>query len=238
MDALTIAATSMLNDIDRVATVGHNLTNLSTPGYRRIVDTGEALRYAGLQSQATSLMLSVDASASTVDMNAGAAKSTGNPTDLAIDGNGFFELQSANGVLLTRRGDFQVDREGRLSSSSGDPVLGQNGPINFTSSSIRIEADGRIFDGDKLVDQLRIVSVANPASLVPQGNGTYVAAQTSVEDAKGYRIRQGVLEGSNVASATEMVQLIELVKHIESNQKVLQFEDELMGKALDKFAEL
>jgi len=83
-----------------------------------------------------------------------------------------------------------------------------------------------------------LVKVLDPSSLVMQGNGIFLAKSEVLDDATGFRIRQGALEGSNVNSATEMVKLIELVKHIEANQKVMQFQDEILGKSLDKFAEL
>jgi flagellar basal-body rod protein FlgF len=238
VDAMTIAATSMYADIDRVANVGHNLTNLATPGYRSVIETGAALRYAGMQSANLSLMVASDVAASSIDTKSAGVTTTGNATDLAIEGDGFFALQSNAGTLLTRRGDFKLDRDGRLVTSTGEAVLGQSGPITTTSGAITVEADGRVFDGTKQVDQLRVVKVMDPSSLVMQGNGIFLAKSEVLDDATGFRIRQGALEGSNVNSATEMVKLIELVKHIEANQKVMQFQDEILGKSLDKFAEL
>jgi flagellar basal-body rod protein FlgF len=238
VDALSIAALSMRNDIDRVANVGHNIANLSTPGYRSIVEGGQALHYAGLQSQAQSLLVSLDAKTSLVDPTVGSSVATGNRTDLAIDGDGYFELQSPEGLMVTRRGDFRLDRDGQLVSSSGYPVLGQNGPIVVSSGQIRIEADGRVFDNDKQIDQLKVVRVIDPTQLVAQGNGNFFVDEITVEDVKVAHVRAGFLEGSNVNSASEMIKLVELVKHIEANQRVMQYQDEMLGKALDKFAEI
>lgn len=240
MNAQEIAAISMQHDIERVSQIGHNLVNLSTPGFKRVQGLVPPTSYQALQAGQESLLAATRPVTSQVDLASGALSTTGRSLDLAIEGQGFFVLQSEAGQKLTRRGDFYVDATGLLVTHDGSPVMGTNGHIQINSDSIRIDAAGRVFDQEKQIDQLRIVTVNDPASLKTSGGDSLLVDDGAVSDATQatYRVMQGHLEGSNVSSASEMIKLVEFVKHIEANQRVLQYQDEMLGKALDKFIEL
>ncbi|MFT3736000.1 MAG: hypothetical protein QM776_13410 [Rhodocyclaceae bacterium] len=100
MDALTIAAVSLQNDIQRVAQVGHNLVNVSTPGYKRVQGVPGALSYQSLQAMQQALSQSPSTVTASLDMTAAALATTGRTTDLAIQGEGFFVLQSEKGAMF------------------------------------------------------------------------------------------------------------------------------------------
>ena len=239
MDALTIAALSMHNDMERVSLAGHNLVNVSTPGYKRVQSLQSAAQYQNLQAMQEALLQTGSTVTSALDFAAGAIATTGKAMDVAIQGDGFFVLQSPSGQLLTRRGDFHMDGNGVLVSGSGLLVLGVNGEIRLNSDVVRIDASGRVFDQDKPVDQLRLMTPADPKDLKFSGSESFTVEGALDEvSVSQYQILQGHLEGSNVNSAGEMIKLVELVKHLEANQRVMQYQDEMLGKSLGKFAEI
>jgi flagellar basal-body rod protein FlgG len=159
-----------------------------------------------------------------------------------LEGPGFFELAGAEGPLYTRQGDFHLDARGRLVNAGGMAVMGTGGEIFLLGGEHKIERDGRIFEDGKQVAQLRIVDLHQPDALLKAGNGLYAApaggppAQIAA-DAQT-QVRQGHLENSNVQSVSEMVRLIETLRHFESQQKVIQGYDEMLERAIRSLGEV
>src|ERR1043165_5132148 len=129
-EVLAIAARSMTDDMMRMATVSHNLANATTPGFKKeipqsrpFVDFLNAASAAGTDAAKT-FVTTLPALNTVIDPRAGSLKYTGSALDLALDGNGFFELQTDQGPVYTRQGNFQVDARGRLASASGIPLAG------------------------------------------------------------------------------------------------------------------
>jgi len=230
IDALTSAASGMAQDVSRLTTIGQNLANAATPGYKRAMETGAAFSLLG-QGLAT-------ASHTVTDLRHASLQSTSAPLDVAIDGEGFFEVQTEAGAAYTRRGDFRLDASGRLVTQAGHVVQGVGGSLTLATSSPTIDRAGRVYDGDKLLGQLKIVDFADARQLTRQEDGLFVTSQSPVVQAEGAtRLRQGQLEGSNVSTAAEMVRLIETVRHFEATQKVIQGVDEMSERALRKLGE-
>ncbi len=174
---------------------------------------------------------------SKIDQQGGALRFTGNPFDLALEGPGFFELAGAEGPLYTRQGDFHLDARGRLVNAGGIPVMGTAGEIFLLGGEAKVERDGRIFENGKQVAQLRMVDFEQPDALLKAGNGLYaaLAAQAPKDAAASDRqpqLRQAHLENSNVVSVSEMVLLIETIRHFESQQKVILGYDEMLERAI------
>ena len=117
--------------------------------------------------------------------------------------------------------------------------MGVGGEIGLTSEAVSVDADGKIFDRDVQVAQLRIVRFSNLAQLQYAGTGLYVAPTGAAGEpnAAGQRVRQGYLENSNVQSASEMVRLIETLRHFEANQKVIQGYDQMLERAIRALGE-
>ena len=238
IDALSLAASSMSNDVSRLATIGQNLANATTPAYKREIslatpfmqamESAERYDAAGLGTGPTSV----------VDHRAGTLRFTGTPLDFALEGEGFFEVQTESGVAYTRQGDFQLDAMGRLVTQAGHVVQGVGGPLHLPSANATVDREGRVFDGEKPVGQLKLVRFADPGRLVRLGNGLFQSAESPAEplDAST-RVRQGHLEASNVNTAAEMVKLVETMRHFEATQKVVQGVDEMMERALRKLGE-
>lgn len=239
-DAMAVAAQSMAADMLRLSSISHNLANATTPAFKReILAAGrfaELLSAWGRDGPGTALAVPLPDPRVVIDQRAGPLQRTGNPLDLAVEGEGFFELRGAQGPLFTRQGSFSLDAQGRLVSASGLPVVGSSGDILLTTSAPRIDGDGRIYERDRAVAQLRIVRFDDPGRLTRLSGGLYAAEGVAAGDGAG-RVRQGFVEASNVVTAGEMVRLIETMRHFEANQKVIQAYDGMMERALRTLGE-
>lgn len=184
----------------------------------------------------------------------GPLKQTENPFDIALEGDGFMTVQTPQGERLTRNGAFLVNSDGYLVTKSGDFVLGENGPIKLKLNNFMVDADGTIwqnatFAGDdkrlvsqtenqwenrERVDRLKIVDVKRQRFLQKQGNSYWLATDESgpatvMTDGRPM-VREGFLEGANVNAVQEMVEMIEVNRAYDANQKTIQTEDSLIGK--------
>jgi len=237
IDGLAIAAHTMSDDMTRMSIISQNLANVSTIAYRKQLAVSRPfLDYLALPvgGYAGGLPVTLPFTQVAMDQGAGTQRATANPLDFSIEGDGFFELRGAQGPVYTRRGDFRLDERSRLVSASGLPVMGVSGEIQLASNAVRVDSDGKIFDRDVQVAQLRVVRFTDPARLEYVGTGLYVPRTGAVGEAagSGQLVRQGYLENSNVTSAAEMVRLIETLRHFEANQKVIQGYDQMLERAI------
>lgn len=187
----------------------------------------------------------------------GAMKETKNPFDLALEGKGFYVVETPYGERLTRNGSFMLGPEGLIVTKEGFPLMGENGPLQVKANNIVIDEDGKVFQNNKfagdpnrlvsmeenqwddtvMIDRLKIVSVDQPRYLQKQGGSLYLDNDNSgkaVVMTEGDRPKtvQGFLEASNVNPVTEMVKMIEVNRAYEANQKVIQAEDQAAEKLL------
>jgi flagellar basal-body rod protein FlgF len=234
IESLKAAAASLAGDMNRMTSIGQNLVNGTTAGYKRELPIATLFEH----EMADAAEGSAAATLVVTDHRLGALRPTGNPLDLAIDGEGFFELRSEGRALYTRRGDFRLDAGGRLVTQAGEAVQGMGGAIQMPGANARIDRDGRVFDGDKQVGQIKIVRFADPQRLIRVSGSLFDAgeAAASSKDGTGH-LRQGHLEASNVNNAAEMVKLVETVRHFEATQKIIQGIDEMTERALRKLGE-
>jgi flagellar basal-body rod protein FlgF len=233
---LFIAATGMLAAQTRLDTIAHRLANASNTGFK-----GERIAQASfgdmLLSSTTSgvglgpLSMGSHVVERTIDLNQGALRFTSNPLDVAVEGEGWLVVQTGQGARYTRNGQLTTDPQGRLVTSQGDPVLGQNNqPIVVGAAEVTITPDGRVLNEQALLGQIQLVALA-PGSLVYEGNnyltGNVVAGPTG-------SLRQGALEMSNVNSVNDMVDLIGTMREFEANQRALRSIDETLERAANQ----
>jgi flagellar basal-body rod protein FlgG len=236
-NALVTAIDSMQNDMRQMETLSQNMVNISTPGYRRAIPSAPAFAHALAAAQPAGLAPQAPA-AQAVDLSHGAVKQTGRAWDLAIDGDGYFELATPEGPVYTRAGDFALDARGRLVSQSGYAVQGVQGEIVLNGPDAAIGRDGRITQDGREVGQLRIVRFANAAALERSPSGAMrAAAGASGEIDTRAQLLSGHLEGSNVAPMREMVAMLQTTRHFESAQKLYQGYDEMLGSAIQKLGQ-
>lgn len=252
-EILAIGLSSMQNDMQRMEHIAMNLANTLTPGYKRQVAVSQPFagvlehmqaRSADQSEQAAPLRLPEVTGRTLIDVRPGALKSTGQSLDLAIEGEGYFEVATAAGPAYTRQGNFHLDERGRLVTAQGLPVMGRNGEIVLDGAKAAIDHAGNIFSGqagnpDSAVAQFKLVKFDDATPMGSLGNGllTPGAGMTQL-DAGAIRLRQGFLEGSNVSTQQEMIQLMQTTRHFESVQKAVQGYDELLGTAIHKLGDV
>ncbi|MBI1890111.1 MAG: flagellar hook basal-body protein [Burkholderiales bacterium] len=242
MDAISIAAVGMENDLQRLNSISQNLANVSTPGYKRQISVARAFESLmgteGVQAAGTrGLNSSADAGVA-IDHAVGTLRRTGNPLQLAVEGEGFFEVATERGSAYLRQATLRVDPSGRLLTEQGHALLGIGGEMRANGSAISIDGRGEIKQGETVVGQIKLVRFEDPKALINLGGGLFGPGQARVTD-KGSvgQIRAGYQENSNVNSAQEMVRLSETVRHFESMQKIMQGYDDVFEKTIRKLGE-
>ena len=171
------------------------------------------------------------------DMSGGAVVQTGNDLDVALNGDGFFAVQTPAGQRWTRDGAFQLSANGTLVDSNGNPVLGEGGPIQFgpQESGIVIAADGSVSSSAGPKGRLRLVEFADPQALTRQGSNLFFGG-TPVP-ATRTRAMQGFIERSNVSGVTEMADMIRVTRAYESAANLAQRQDDLRRTAIQRLGD-
>jgi flagellar basal-body rod protein FlgF len=180
------------------------------------------------------------------DFTQGPTEQTKNPLDVAIDGGGFLVVQTKAGERYTRDGSLQINNQGQLVTASGDPVLGNSGPILFqpTDKEINIGADGgvSVLEGVNRVDsvrgKLRLVSFADAQKLLKDGSNLYSTGGAAAQPDTKSKLRQGYIEKSNVNSVIEMSRMIEVTRTYTQISTLLQQQSDLHKSAIEKLADV
>lgn len=178
-----------------------------------------------------------------VSFTQGVISQTDSPTDFAIDGRGFFSINSKDKTgnmqsMYTRDGNFHVDNNGFLVTSSGDYVMGTNlktkkvEPIKVNNSKIVSDTNNNISLDGKLAYKLNMVDFNNYATLKKSGDNLYIGGTPNKN--QNISIKQNSLEGSNVNVTNEIINMMTVMRSYESNQKVIASIDETLGKAVNE----
>jgi flagellar basal-body rod protein FlgF len=160
----------------------------------------------------------------TLDMSQGAFQKTGNDLDLALQGPGFFVVQTKNGPVYTRNGAFQVSSKGQLITAAGDLVVGDKGAITMLPGPVSTSADGTISSNGAVTGRLKLVEFRPGTALKSSGGSYYTAPANTPVVATNSAVEQGELESSNVNPVSGMVELISA-----------QRSDEMMQRAFSMF---
>ncbi len=233
MDGGLLHCAAALDTLTKVQeTRAQNLANANTDGYRRRIAVADAFSTAMRLAMGTKLPSAKES----VDFTAGPLHETGNDLDLAIDGKGFFALDTTRGTRFTRNGNFTLNANGALVASDGSEVQGQGGPIVVRPNGGKIAVDeaGHVSQDGKPVGQLRVVQFANEKRLTGEDKGRFKELPgANPSEALDSKIRQGALEGSNVNVIDELVQMISGLRAFEAAQKSLIGLDRLRGEAIN-----
>ncbi len=203
--------------------LGHNLANSSTFGFKR-----ELLNLWRLPDEASPRGTVAPAAFLDVqsrDYTQGALHATGSETDLALDGPGFFKVETPQGLRYTRNGNFRFNPERQLVTAEGYAVQGRTGPVraDATDQKFIVDQEGGVHLDQTLVDKIAVVDFPNPQELRRVGAALYAPTKDAGEeqDAVNCRVRQGEIEESNLDPVAEMVQLMNLQRSFEAYFKVL-----------------
>jgi flagellar basal-body rod protein FlgF len=217
-----------------VDVIAHNLANVSTTGFRR-EDLVFATHVEHLDLPGGSLALAKVGSTKT-DLRPGGLESTGNPFDFAIEGEGFFAVETAAGVRYTRNGRFSTNQLGELVTTAGLQVLDDGGApivIPGTVAEISLSADGTLSTSEGV--PLGVLGVrALPAGFLQREADGLFATEVEPEPAADARVVQGFLEASNVNAVQELTDLIEVQRAYERGRNMLDAEDERIRRMIEK----
>lgn len=226
-------------------TVAQNITSSQVTGYRKRTVNFSTQPAGELQSDPRRPVGS-DAGFATlfpqvnsgINFTSGETQPTRREYDVAIQGDGFFEVQRPDGTrAFTRNGEFHVRADRTLVTTSGDEVLSTGGgPITFlpNGGAVVINMDGSIFQGETPVGSMSVQRFADNAQLIPMPNGYFVpAAGMNGTPVAEPELLQGYLESSNITPLREMVDLVIISRAYEANQKMISTLDQQMQKALD-----
>lgn len=212
--------------------IANNVANADTAGYRREGFVfSEYVRMLGPQDRSLS---QANVGGRFFDATPGAFVETGSAYDVAIQGDGYFLIQTPQGERLTRAGSFMLDREGQLTTPDGHLVLGDGAsPIAIpqNAASVTIAEDGSIAADGAPVGRLGLVT-ADPTTLMREG-GNLLRSTGELETLENPRMRQGFLEESNVNPVLEIARLIEVQRAYEMGQNLLKDEDERISKTVE-----
>jgi len=219
---LYIAASGMLSELARQDLLANDLANAATSGYKADRTSQRSFEEVMLESSASgepigALGTGVAIDRQVTDLRSAPIKETGEPLDFAISGDGFFGVQTAQGVQYTRNGRFSADARGRLVDQLGNAVLGRNG------APLAVAADGTVAPGD--------VGVFDVPNARKAGDGLFTGAAGG--PATG-TVRGGALEGSGVDPARKMVEMMASMRAFEAGQRVITTIDETLGKAANQ----
>lgn len=246
---LYISGTGMNVQTKRLDVISNNLANANTTGYKKdeavVASFNEVLTRRINDRTGT---LSTNQPIGTMNFGArmdeiytqfaqGSLIKTDGLVDMALEGDGFFTIQTPNGLAYTRDGKFSINTEGTLVTKEGYAVLGENGSIelgeNYLSSggNLSVSEKGEIVLNGETIDTLNLVSFTDSRTLTKREDNLYMA--NGQGEAFEGTVLNGYLESSNVNPVTAMVDMITVSRAYEANQKMIQVHDTLLGKAVN-----
>ena len=258
MRSLWTAASGMNGQQFNIDTISNNLANVNTTGYKEVRADFEDLLYhtskiAGTPATRDTVVPTgiqvghgVKVAATQRMFTQGSLQNTGNESDMAIMGEGFFRTQQLDGTFgYSRDGAFKIDSNGQLVTSNGNKVVPEVVfPEGFIRNSLAVSVDGRVSvkvpgnDDSLQVGQLELYRFVNPAGLQSVGQNTFKVSNASGEAIGGRpgfdgmgKIQHKFIENSNVSTVKEMVNMIVAQRAYELNSKAIQTSDSMLGIA-------
>lgn len=269
---LYTGASGMLALQESMNSIAHNLSNVNTDGYkretavlkafpemlaRRVNDDGQVKFPLGSFDKAPiagKIGTGVEYNEAFVRFEQGSLMETGSEFDFALEGEGFFTLETPNGIRYSRNGSFTISGDGYVVDSHGNYLLSEQGRIRVARNNFKVDKQANIttnaaiaFDGftsmtsndwqsEIVLGKLKLVDFKHKRYLVREGNHLYAETKFSgvPRDLENPKVLQGFLEKSTVQPVDEMVRMIEVQRLYEANQKVIQTQDELIGHAVNR----
>ncbi|WP_299581600.1 flagellar hook-basal body complex protein [uncultured Microbulbifer sp.] len=234
MDGINSIIKAMQTDLRKLNVIGHNLANVDTNAFKRIVENLktqnlEKVDNAAIRSERKRVNLDV---LSHIDNSNGALKHTGRELNIAIEGDGYFQIRDQVGTWLTRKGELKIDSDGFLTLLDGSKLQGIDGDIQVQPGTIHVKNNGEIYQSDQQAIAKIAIFNAPDQTLVERGAGKYASSSISIIEQPS--IRQKFLETSNVNHLQEMVNLVELTRHFEGSQQILQGYSTMMEELISK----
>jgi flagellar basal-body rod protein FlgG len=228
--------------MSRLEVIANNLANIDTTGFKKDNIFVQMMKDTEIaQAQGKGDLAGYDVKRYS-DFAEGSLKETHNPLDFAIQGRGFFVVDTPLGKRYTRNGNFTLSVDGTLQTSQGHPVMGSAGAIRFPDmqklahGEVAVSEEGEIMVDKTMLAQLQIADFDDVMKLKKDGDSFIIedAQQKPVQaDRQFTRVKQGYLEESNVEGIEEMIALVELTRNFESSQRIIQYQDSTLDKIMD-----
>ncbi len=246
MEAMNLKQDVILNNLANVGTSGYRKENMVFSSFSEIMNkemsktVGNPMEKSGEFQQAGIGVESDGAlyTRTTTSFEQGSLKNTGNQFDLALDdnGKGFFTIQGKHGLTFSRAGSFRLDNAGYLVTPDGSNVMGHKGKIRLNGTSFEVANDGTIKVDGKVVDKLLITEFDQNLTnrgLQHAGDNNF-SAYGAGRVSTSASVKQGFLEMANVNAVQSMVDLMNIMRAYEANQKTLQAEDKMVQKTVSE----
>lgn len=232
-------ASNMITQNRNMNVISNNISNVSTPGYKtdRLMESTfreeMIYRYDQLgKTQVGTVSRMNIADERVTDYTEGGIRETGSPLDVGLTGNGFFAVQTNNGIVYTRNGSFNLDNERYLVLQGVGRVLGEDGaPIQLPTDEVGIDKQGNITseDGYERYGRIRVVDFADYDQLTKITGGVFRAAGEP-QEAQNVTMTQRYTEESNVSMAEEMTRMMSGQRVLQGSAQILKIYDQLIGK--------
>jgi flagellar basal-body rod protein FlgF len=229
-----IALSGLRTRLDQLDRLAADIANIGTAGYKGAHDVQAA---SERPSFADTLQTAIDTTSDgqNLDMRAGAIAPTGRPLDVAIDGQGFFAVQTPAGTRYTRNGHFNRSATGQLTTDGGNALLSTDGtPIELGDGEVKIDADGTVWSGTQQSGKLAISTFAQPTQLQADGPSLFNAAGQAAQPLDTPVLQAGSLEQSNVSMADRLAELTSVSRGFEAMEKTMSVMlNDVDAKAID-----
>jgi len=225
-----VAALGALREERRYSVIANNLSNSQTAGFRK-----DNLVFRQVIDKASNRITGEESGRTLTSFQQGELQTTGNPLDVAIDGEGFFKIRTPQGIRYTRSGSFKLNQDRILVNGSGFPVMGRGGEITLVGKNISMDKEGKILVDGNSADQLAVVTLPAPHLLKKEGQTLMKldVPQEEMEESES-QVIQGSLESSNINTVEEMMKMLDSLRIYESCMKAIQANDELNVKAVNE----
>ena len=236
-NALYVGLSRQLTLQRQLDVAANNLANLDTAGFKveQLMLQSDPMRATQAGSGSDAIRYVIDSGIARA-FTPGALEKTGSSLDVAIEGNGFFQVQTPDGVRYTRDGRFSLDAQGRITTQAGDPVLdGSGSPITVDpkKGEVAIAKTGQVSQGGQPVGKIGVMGFADLSGLSKQGDGLFSSAETPTAAADA-GVRQGYLERSNAQPVVEVTHLVEINRAYERIANMLNSAHDLSRSAIQR----
>jgi flagellar basal-body rod protein FlgG len=236
LQGLYAAASGMEAQQNQFNAIANDMANLNTTGYQSTEVGFQDLLYSGGGNSSGSPSISTGAGSSSAIVGRsdaqGAIQNTGRSLDVAIQGPGYLQVRRDDGsVGLTRNGALQVNAQGKITDSTGNPLVPPlTLPKGTDADSVKIETNGQVISGSKPIGKIDLVNVPAPNQLQPDGDSMFSVTSGSgaIRPAAGSSLQQGALEGSNVDAAQDMTEMISAQRSYQMASQAIQYQDQML----------
>jgi flagellar basal-body rod protein FlgG len=244
------AVSGSLAAMRKLDVISNNLANINTPGYKRDKMSFEGVLAGAVSPPAVPQSMTADPILQKeniyIDHTSGPTSQSGNPLDIALDGDGFFAVTTPEGTAYTRQGNFRTSADGTLVTMEGYPVQGVErdkkgaaAPIKIKGNRVEVDSKGNVRVDDTPAGTISVVDFKKPYALIKSGTALFVPSDPQMKPQPGKaQVQQGFSEGSNVDSISEMVQMIDTNRYFEACSKVIKGFDDIAAKSVNELGKV